>query len=191
MANTATNVTTGRPRTAGSVYIAPGGTQPPTDATTALASTYTSLGYVSEDGLSVGRSFDTDTIKEWGGATVLALDSNYEDTYTFRLIEGLNADVLKAVHGSGNVTGTLATGISVSVKAEEHAEQVWVFDMIMRGGVLKRIVVPRGVISEVGEVTYSGDDAVGYEVTVTALVDGSGCTSYEYIKTPTTSGGSP
>lgn len=189
MANTATNVTTGRPRTTGSVHKAPAGTQLPTDASTALASAFTSLGYISEDGLSVTRSFDSDEIKDWGGQTVLTLESNYSDRFKFTLIEALNVDVLKAVHGASAVSGTLSTGITVSVQGAEHEACVWAIDMIMRGGVLKRIVIPNGAITEVGEVVYSGEDAVGYEVTVTAMADSSGKTSYEYIKAPTTTGG--
>lgn len=190
MGNTASNVTAGKPRTAGAVFVAPAGTTLPTDASTALAETYTCLGYVSEDGLEVERSADNTPVKEWGGATVAVLENGFEESYHLTLIETMNADVLKAVFGAANVTGALATGIKVSVKPEEHAASVWVFDMILRGGVLKRIVVPNGVISEIGATTYSGSDVTGYEITIMAMLDSTGCTSYEHLKTPTTSSGS-
>lgn len=186
MANTATNVSTGKPRVAGSIYYAPLNTTLPTDASTDLATAFVSLGYVSEDGLENDNSFSSEHIKEWGGANVLSIDGDFNDSYKFTLIESINVDVLKAVFGASNVTGTLATGIKVSKGAHQHDSGVWVIDMILRDNALKRIVVPIGSISAMDAIEYKGDGAIGYSITVTAAADSSGNTSYEYIKRATT-----
>lgn len=182
--NTATNVSTGKPGVAGSIYVETSSSASLPTGTDSTLTGFTSLGFVSEDGLTNANTFDSTPIKEWGGATVLTIDDNYEDAFRFTLIEALNVAVLKEVFGSANVSGALDTGISVSVKPGQHETKKWVFDMIMRNGVLKRICIPAGSISSVSEIAYNNTSAVGYEVTVTAMADSSGHTHYEYIKSP-------
>lgn len=104
------------------------------------------------------------------------------DTFKFKLIEALNTDVLATVYGSGNVSGALATGIKVSANAKELESAEYVIEIILRNGIAKRIVIPEGKISEVGEITYKDDELIAYEITVTALPDDDGNTHYEYIK---------
>ena len=182
MANTKNNVTTGKPKTAGAVYRAAAGTSVPTDATTSLAEAFKCMGYISEDGFRNGTSFDTEVIRDWGGEAVYEEEGNFEDTFKLKFIEALNVDVLKAVHNSANVSGALATGIAVSVNGAEHESAAWVIDMIMRGGVLKRICIPDAKITSVEEVVYKKNEPVGYDVTLKAFTDSAGKYHYEYIK---------
>lgn len=188
--NTSTNVTAGKPKIGGAIFRAAYGTTAPTSASSDLGSAFVCLGYVSEDGLTNDNSPENEAIKAWGGDTVLTIQTSRDDTFGFTLIEALNADVLETIYGSGHVSGTLADGITVSVNADELDEYVWVVDMVLRGGVLKRIVIPDGKVSELGTITYADGEAVGYEVTLATSPDSSGYTHYEYLKNSTSGGSS-
>lgn len=181
-ANDSTQVSTGKPKVGGAIYAAPLGTALPTDPTTALDKAFKSLGYVSEDGLANDNAPDTDTVRAWGGDAVLTIQNSKDDTFGFTLIHSLDVDVLKFVYGSSNVSGDLATGITVKANAAEAEARALVIDMIMRDGALKRIVIPSCTVTDLGTITYSDSDAVGYETTVTCTPDASGNTHYEYIK---------
>ena len=178
----ASNVTTGKPKKGGAVFRAPLGTTLPNDATTELDEAFICLGYCGEDGLTNANSPESDSIKAWGGDTVLTYQSAKEDTFSFVLIEALNPDVLKAVYGDENVDGTLDTGITVKANSNEQQAAAWVIEQVMRDGAHKRIVIPSAAVTEVGDITYSDEEAVGYETTITATPDEDGNTHYEYIK---------
>ena len=180
--NNAQNVSVAKPKVGGAIFVAPVGTELPTDVTTALNEAFENVGYISEDGVVNTNSPDTDTIKEWGGASVGKIDNGKDDTWQFTMIEALNPTALKLVYGADNVSGTLANGITVKANSNEQADVSLVIDMILKGGALKRVVLPSAGVSEVGEVTYAATSAIGYQTTLLATPDKSGNTHYEYTK---------
>lgn len=181
MVNTA-NVSTAKPKKGGAIWKAPKGTALPEDATTSLNAAFVSLGYISEDGLSntLGQTFEQ--IKAWGGDVVDNTLTEKTITYGFTMIEALNTDVLKSVYGEKNVTGTIEDGITVNVDLEEQEECSWVVEMILKGGVLQRIVIPSAKITELGDVSYNDTNAIGYSATLTPTPDNDGYYCHNYIK---------
>lgn len=174
------NVTTAK-GFAGAIYRGPVTATLPQGTEDAVTD-FKSLGYVSEDGVTNSNSPSSDSIKAWGGDIVLTYQSEKPDTFSFTLISALEPEVLKTVYGEKNVTDSLSDGIAIVANSEPQEEAAWVIDMILVKNMKKRIVIPRASITEIGEVTYKDDTAIGYAVTVTAVPDEAGNTHYEYIK---------
>lgn len=177
----ASNVSYAKPKVGGAIYRAPLGTELPTDAKTALNAAFVSLGYASEDGVTNSETRTSETVKAWGGAVVLVTKNGKADTLKFKLIEAMNPEVLKTVYGDKNVTGDLSAGITVKVNDNDNDACAYVVDMILKGGVLKRLVIPDATITNISEITYKDNSAIGYEITLTAEPDSDGNTHYEYI----------
>lgn len=182
MGNTATNVSTGKPNVSGSVYVAPIGSPIPTNPTSTLPAEYTCLGYVSEDGLENSNEMDVSVIKAWGGLIVFRSLTELNDTFSLTLIESENVDVLKTVYGDSNVTVDASGDITVKVKADDPQEKIWIFELTLRGGRARRIVIPDGAITSRETITYNDSDAIGYGIEVSAYPDENGETHKEYTE---------
>ena len=182
MANTALNVSAGKPAVAGGIYRAPLGTTLPTDASTALGEAFVSMGYIAEGGVTHSLSIESGEYRAWGGDLVLAYQTSKTNTFAFGLIEVLNKATYETVYGAENVSGTLADGIAVTANGDEMSEFVYVIELAMRDGAMKRIVIPDGKVTAIGDIVYQDSDAVSYPITITAQVDNAGNSHYEYLK---------
>lgn len=178
----AENVSVGKPNVSGAIFRAPLGTTLPKNVSEKLADAFKDMGYVSEDGTTNTNSPSSSNIKAWGGAIVYSYQEEKPDEWKFKLIETLNPDVSEMVYGSGNVSGNLDEGMEIRANASEGEEACYIIDMLLRGNVMKRVVIPDGKVKEVGDITYVDNDVIGYDITLSALPDESQNTHYEYVQ---------
>ena len=166
----------------GAIKHAPLGTAIPTladikKAGVTLNQAFTGNEYVSEDGLTLTPSRSTTDIKDWSGATVRKVLESFDGTLSWTMIS-TNEGALSIAFGSGHVTtSAAATDHGAQVQAALGAylpeEQAWVF--LMKDGDARIVIaVPDGQITEVGEVTFASNAAVGWNVTLSCYPDTNG-----------------
>lgn len=189
-ANTVSNVSAGKPKIGGAVFSAPYGSTLPESAAATLDAAFQNMGYMADSGVVNSNSMSSNPLRAWGGDIVLVTQESKDDTFQYTMIEILNTHTLKSVYGSDNVSGALETGISVRANGKELPPRAWVLDMLLRDGAAKRIVIPNGKITAIGDITYADNSLVGYPVTLTALPHAAygGDTHREYMIRAASSG---
>ena len=181
--NDADNVSFGKPKSTGAVYVAPYGTTLPTNAHVALNAAFKGLGYVSEDGLVNSVETDTENVTAWGGDLVLVGQTSFTEMFTVNLIE-TNAEALKVYYGEDNVVEEGNGSLTVTQNSDMLPNVSVVFELVMTGGRIKRIVVPNAQIADrSGEITYVDGEAIAYPAMFVAYPDANGDTHKEYIAT--------
>lgn len=152
----------------GEVSVGPTTATAPTSSSSSLTG-FNGLGYVGEDGITETRDRSTEDIKAWqGGTTVRTVVTDGNLTYNFILIETTKASV-ELAYGT-TVTQSVSEGNYVIVPTNTGGRKSFVIDVV-DGANLKRIYIPQGEVTEVGDVTYASGEPIGYEVTVTAYAD--------------------
>lgn len=174
------NVTVSKGKVGGYIFYAPEGTALPADAKTPLAEAFINLGYVEKDGISSKNDKDSKAFEDLNGTIVYQTVTSRKETYEFSLIEALRVDVLKQAYGDGNVTGTLETGITVKHTSTECPRGVYVFEFVLNGGIINRVVIPKGQVTEVSATDRKVDALFAYKTKLACYEDDKGVSVYEY-----------
>lgn len=183
----AVNVVVGAPdqsATVGAVNWAATTATMPTDAKTALpASTWTSGGYVSTDGVSLSIDNSTTSIQDWSLGHIRTLLEDFTGTVTFTFIQ-TDYNSLCAIFGESNVTKTDATTtagtlISVAIGPELADAKAWAFNM-KDGSQRIRLVLPNAQPTLDGELTFVANEPISWSVSLDCNMDASGKSIYFY-----------
>lgn len=166
----------------GAIKHAPIGTTLPslssiTKAAVTIDEAFTGDEYVSEDGLTLAPSVSTKDIKDWSGATVRKVLESFDGTLNWTMIS-TNEGAMGVAFGAEHVTVSAATathGAQTRTELGAHLpeRQSWVF-LMKDGDARIVIVVPDGQVTEVGEVTFASNSAVGWAVTLSTYPDENG-----------------
>jgi hypothetical protein len=174
------------PRVSGSILWAPTGSALPTTSYTALDGTaFKDLGFADDNGLKQRETRSTTDVFVWGGDLAGTLQTQYDRTMTFRLMQFRNTEVLSAAYGISNVSVIPATalqGKEIAVKFNPNLldTRAWVFDGFYNAN-LVRIVIPIGHVTTIGEVDMTHKSYMTIECTLKAYPDSSKNHGYLYV----------
>jgi hypothetical protein len=177
-------VTAPSPTVMGGVWRAPLGTTLPTDSSTALASAFVSLGYTDDDGVT--RREDRPNTKQyaWGGQLVASLQEHYAATFTFKLLQVINPEVLRATHNDNNVLVTAATSTTGTI-TETHLNplinlnSVYVVEGFYQAATF-RMILPIARITMLGDYKITHKALSTYDATLEAFPDVNGDSVIQY-----------
>lgn len=178
------NITVSQPvSTGGIIYWAPKGTALPTDASTALAVDYESLGDIDEDGFTESIKTDSNDFKDMAGNIVLTVGAGLTRTFKITFIEAMRVSLLKFIYGSSNVTVDPTTSAlnSVNLSNADQPEGVMVIEELMSDGTKRRTVLDRVKASDYDDIDHQKGKLLSYGVTVKALDNGSNSSGMVYF----------
>ncbi len=184
MASNALELAAPSPRITGGVLRAPVGTALPTTALGAPNVAFKDLGHVGDDGLERTEDRSNQEVNNWGGNLVAVLQEKYGLELKFKLLQVLNTDVQKAVHGASNVTVTPAdedSGAEIAAKLNSKLLDTgaWIFDGFYNL-ISMRLVIPIGRITSVAPVKWAHKELAAYECTLKPFPDAEGNHGYQY-----------
>lgn len=168
-------------KTAGAISTADEGTTAPTDARTTLGADWTSGGYVTDAGVTMNITRSTSAVKEWGQSVVRKPLSDFDITFSIPFMQ-VDEFFAKEAFGASNVTKTAADSthgniLEVAIGPALAEIKAWCIDMI-DGDRYVRAYVPRGQITELGNVPFVPTAVNEYPSTLSCYDDGTGHSVY-------------
>lgn len=152
------------------IWIAPTGTAGPGDLTSAWASPWLSLGYASDDGVTLSTSTDTEDITPWQSVSpIRSVITGRTLTMQFVLWQ-LNADTLSLYFDADRPESTDDT-VDFEVRTDQGGHLYSIGVDSKDGDNVLRIVFPRASLSDAGDMAITKGAAVPLDCTLSALDD--------------------
>lgn len=152
------------------IWIAPVGTKAPADVNTAPADPWNTLGYLSEDGVKVSQSTDSENIMSWQSKTPLrSFVTKREVSLEFTMLE-LSKRNFQLYFGQ-NIDAKDEAEFTVTVRGDEPAHQYAILLDLIDGDLITRLYYPRASLSQAGDMEVTQMGAVGLPVTMAAQDD--------------------
>jgi hypothetical protein len=152
----------------GSVYRAPVGTALPTDTTTALNAAFEEVGLITPDALTESLEVTKEILRAWQRPTgVRTITTEVNWTFQFQAME-TSPIVLELYYGGAETTVAGAVATTEIPTTPVNTEKAWVIQ-IEDGDIITRYVIPKGDVTERGEVPHRGTEGTVWDITVAVL----------------------
>lgn len=140
-------------------------------------------GYVSEDGVTITPEDTTESIKDWSGAEIRRILTEFTGTIAWTHLE-LSAGAARNYFGDDQVdispaTESTGTQMRMSLGKNELPTKRWVFK-VKDGDKRVMIVVPKGQVVSRGEIPLTATGAITLPVELATYPDADGQNIYIY-----------
>lgn len=184
MAVNSDNVFIGAPdqATTGAILSGPA-TDAPDGIDDFVFSGLTDSGYVNEDGVTITPEDSTESIKDWSGAEIRRILTEFTGTIAWTHLE-LSAGAARNYFGDDNVevnaaTATSGTQMKASLGKNELPVKSWYFK-IKDGDKRVVVFVPKGQVASRGEIPLTATGAITLPVELATYPDEDGQNIYIY-----------
>lgn len=152
------------------IWVAPVGTAMPATVNTAPADPWNTLGYLSEDGVKVSQSTDSQNIMAWQTKTPLrSFVTSREVSLEFTMLE-LSKRNFQLYFGQ-KMDAADEAEFSITVRGDEPAHQYAILLDLIDGDLITRLYYPRASLSQAGDMEVTQSGAIGLPVTMAAQDD--------------------
>lgn len=179
----ANNVFIGAPdqSTTGAILSGPVVTSIPDSIDTVVLSGLVDSGYVNEDGVVITPEDTTESIKDWSGAEIRRILTEFTGTIAWTHLE-LSAGAARNYFGDDQVdvtpaSSTHGTQMKASLGKNELDVKSWIFK-IKDGDKRVLVLVPRGQVSSRGEIPLTSTGAITLPVELATYPDADGQNIY-------------
>lgn len=185
-ANNTANVSAARGVKGGYFFIAPVGTELPSDYSTPLPPAYKCLGFISSDGYEESVDEDSDELTDINGDVMDETTSKRVESAAVTLAE-IKAQTLAAMYGDENVSDKDGM-ITVRHNGNSHPTFVYVLELLLKDNRKWRKVVPLGKSSELDSLKIAASELASRQLTIKYLSSDElgGDTCRDYIQSTET-----
>lgn len=168
--NNTKNASYGKFKKGSYFFVAPYGTELPTDNSSDLDAAFKNMGFMGDGGFSFSNSSTTNTGRDSNGDAIATSAGEVEKTMNC-IFRELKADGLKVVYGQDNVTDSNGV-LTVHDKGPNSEVYSGVIEILLADNRKDRKVIPQMVPNQLGNETISYSDLVGKDMTFSVLLDG-------------------
>lgn len=185
-ANNTANVSAARGVKGAYFFIAPVGTELPSDYSTPLPPAYKCLGFISSDGYEESVDEDSDELTDINGDVMDETTSKRVESAAVTLAE-IKAQTLAAMYGDENVSDKDGM-ITVRHNGNSHPTFVYVLELLLKDNRKWRKVVPLGKSSELDSLKIAASELASRQLTIKYLSSDElgGDTCRDYIQSTET-----
>ena len=166
------NVNLGIGLATGMFYQAPAGTALPASPLSTLSADWTEVGAVTIDGITWSTGKDSDPLRNWAKEVERLIAAEEGGTVTAPLMY-TTKNTLETIFGKDNVSFTAATSsngniTSVTVAPGVSAAPAAFLFLMKDGDDMLMLGTSKGIVREVGDITFSPTEAITWEATIEA-----------------------